>query len=379
MDASSPESVLDLIHRLLWAFVALAAAFYFVTSYLFEVLAQKEDQPRWMAWVPIVNFHLMLRLVGWDGLFWLLVCGYPIAFLLLLLPSPLHFVSILLFFPLGLTILVVGLGYWPKLAAQRGLPFWVGLLMIVPQLVVAVVESVAPDAWLLVFGLSLVPLVVLFVIVFHDGRPLFPPHPIGYVLTVLGAVVTVGAVQLVSDRLAADPAFALALGGLVKEVEADGDEGGSFFEAFGGGDDDEEDSGPAAPEPAGPVGPGEPAPHHVAYECPAGARERSEERPDGRAWWCEIERGGGWVRHGPARTWFASGQIETQGEYEEGRRSGVWTRYWPSGVRRFQAEFRADRQEGWMHRWDARGNLESEVLYRDDAPVSAADAASSEA
>ena len=69
--AATSESVIAWISAAIWGVVLLSALFYFVASYLFEILAQKLDEPRWMAWVPVVNLYLMLNVAntwdkGWD-------------------------------------------------------------------------------------------------------------------------------------------------------------------------------------------------------------------------------------------------------------------------------------------------------------------------
>jgi len=78
---------------------------------------------------------------------------------------------------------------------------------------------------------------------------------------------------------------------------------------------------------------------------------------------------GRWVRHGPSRTWHDNGYLESEGVYDHGRRNGTWIRYWRSGGRRVQAQFRDDVQHGWMYRWDVYGKLESTVRYADGEVV----------
>ena len=53
--ATTSESVIAWISAAIWGLVLLSVLFYFVGSYLVEILAQKLDEPRWMAWVPIAN------------------------------------------------------------------------------------------------------------------------------------------------------------------------------------------------------------------------------------------------------------------------------------------------------------------------------------
>ena len=374
--ATTSQSLVAWISAAIWGLVLVIALFYFVGSYLVEILAQKLDEPRWMAWVPIANLYLMLKLVGWEMWFWVFLGGYAVVLLAIFLPPAVTFVAMLLLIPIGLTALVLGLGYWPKLAKRRDLPLWVGLLMIAPQFVAGLIESLYPGAWVVALFASLVGFGAFLYIVFHDGGPLAAPHPIGYALTLAGGLLTAGFLHVLPERLAASPEFQQGLAQLSQQFEASfGDSPDAGFSAqslLGSGAE-------AAEQAAGGVptshGPGEPKPHHVATTCPPETREAGRRAPEGRDWWCEIESPGGWIRHGPALTWLASGQLETEGEYRRGLRNSSWTRYWPSGVRRAQAEFRDGQQHGWQHGWDEYGEPASEVYYEAGKPLPSSHAA----
>jgi hypothetical protein len=182
------------IDSLLWGFLAFCVLSYFLGAYLFEVLAQKLGEPRWMAWVPIANLYVGLRLIGWGSLFWWLIGGYVISFAGAFLPGPLAMVAMLAMVPTVLVVLVVSLAYWPLLARKRDLPIWVGLLLVLPQFAVALVQLfVSPTTYV---SLSLVSSAVGFVaflwIVFHDGGPQSAPHPVGLALTAVAALVAIG-------------------------------------------------------------------------------------------------------------------------------------------------------------------------------------------
>jgi hypothetical protein len=279
--------------------------------------------------------------------------------------------------PIGLTGLVLSFGYWPKLATRRDLPLWVGLLMILPQFVAGLIGGVYPDAWVIALLAPLIGFGAFLYIIFHDGGPKSAPHPIGYALTLVGGLSMAGILHVLPERLAASPAFQQGLVQVSQQFDAsfgDSSEDGFSAETLLGsiGGVPAEQSDAAVATSVGPDGPG---PRYVATSCPPETREAGKRAPEGRDWWCEIETSDGWVRHGPARTWAASGQLETEGEYDHGLRTGSWTRYWPSGMRRAQAEFRDGRQHGWQHGWDEYGEPESEVHYEAGKPRPASHAA----
>lgn len=379
MDAFlSAESLPDLIRTLLWGVLVLCVLSYFIGSYLFEVLAQKIGEPRWMAWVPIANLYLSLRLIGWGSLFWWLLGGYALGLLGLLLP-PLSFLAALVLVPTALAGIAIGFAYWPLLARQRGLPLAVGLLLVLPQLALVPLERVLSETAL--FALSLAGSAVAFAaflwIVFHDGGPESPPHPIGYVLTALGAAV--GVVLALSlpawleeSGALASMQVALATARAQESPHAPSEANekiAGWLASFGGGAAHGDDAGVTA-MPMLRIDVGEPDPHVVADACPPELREAGARPPAGLEWWCEIETPEGRVRHGPARRWMHARAVAEEGEYRHGVRHGTWTRYWRTGGRHTQAEFRDGVQHGWMHRWDEAGRLESRTFFRDGEPAS---------
>jgi antitoxin component YwqK of YwqJK toxin-antitoxin module len=51
------------------------------------------------------------------------------------------------------------------------------------------------------------------------------------------------------------------------------------------------------------------------------------------------------------------------GEYREGLRVGVWTRFYPTGSVRAQIEFREGLQHGWLLTFDEDGRRTRAVRY----------------
>ena len=51
------------------------------------------------------------------------------------------------------------------------------------------------------------------------------------------------------------------------------------------------------------------------------------------------------------------------GEYRDGLRVGVWTRFYPSGAVRAQAEFEAGMQHGWLLSFSESGERKRAVRF----------------
>lgn len=372
MEASaSGTSLLSLATWLIWGTIALFALLYFSTGYLFEVLAQKHDEPRWMAWLPVTSGLLMFRVVGWERWFWAILGGYALGFAAMLLPGPLRFVGLLALVPAAIAVVVLGLAYFPYLARARGLPMSVGLWVVVPQFVPGLFEAVRPGlgVWVGLPALVVASWATLRIF-FHDGKPPHGPHPIGYVLTLLGVAVMAAAAFTLPAKLAQQEGFSQAWQLLEARLgpapaAALRDEARELTQAVA----THELTRAAAKRRTAGSSAKEPDPVAIAATCPPQTREAGTLAQGGREWWCETRDGDGWVRQGPSRSWFDNGRVEMEGEYDHGRRTGTWTRYWRTGRRRAQAEFRHGVQDGWMHRWDRYGHFLGGVRYDNGQPA----------
>ena len=209
---------------------------------------------------------------------------------------------------------------------------------------------------------SVATLVAFLKIVFHDGKPSNGPHPIGYALTLFGVLVTGAALQALPGTLTEDEGFQEAWQEIAAQLESTPVAGIRAWT-----DASEEAVAEIVPARS-PLE--EPEPVEITTTCPTGTREASGTQNGGRSWWCELEGERGGLRHGPSRSWFPNGYVEAEGEFDHGRRTGTWTRYWRSGGRHVQAEFHDDVQHGWMHRWDAFGEFETAVRYEEGEPSS---------
>jgi hypothetical protein len=101
--------------------------------------------------------------------------------------------------------------------------------------------------------------------------------------------------------------------------------------------------------------------------CPADTRRMGNSPPQGNAAWCE---GQGGVKDGWYASWHDNGELESQGDYQDGARIGTWMRYFPDGARRVRAEFEAGVQHGDMVVWDASGRVVRETYFQYGEPVS---------
>ncbi len=377
MDPDLIASIPAWIDSLLWGFLALCVLSYFLTAYLFEVLAQKLGEPRWMAWVPIANLYLGLRLIGWGSLFGWLVAGYVVSFAGVWLPGPLAMVAMLVMVPTVLIVLVLSLVYWPLLARRRDLPIAVGLLLVLPPFGVALLQLVVPPTVHVALSLasSAIGLAAFLWIVFYDGGPEAAPHPVGWALTGVAVVVAIGVGVKLPGWLEESGAVAQMQVALAKAQQASPDDAtnedlAALLAIFEGGDAPQAVLASApADGPASRVDVAEPDPHPVADACPPGHREAGARPPEGREWWCEMSTDRGFVRDGPARRWMHARAVEEEGQYRNGERHGTWTRFWRTGGRHTQAEFRDGDQHGWMHRWDEAGRLEGRTWFQDGEPA----------
>ncbi len=87
----------------------IAIIAYVYSAYSLYVIAQKtgHEDNAWMAWVPVINFFLMLQIAN-EPAWW---------FILMLIPI------------VNIVIMVI---VWMKIAEARNKPNWWGILILVP-------------------------------------------------------------------------------------------------------------------------------------------------------------------------------------------------------------------------------------------------------
>jgi len=82
--------------------------FYIYSAYSLQVIAKKTNtENAWFAWIPILNFYLMLKIAGQPG-WWLLLFLIP------------------------LVNVIIAIVIWIKIAEAVNKPSWWGILMLVP-------------------------------------------------------------------------------------------------------------------------------------------------------------------------------------------------------------------------------------------------------
>jgi hypothetical protein len=345
----------ELVAGMVWGVVAVVCGFYFIGCYLLEILAQKLDEPRWMAWIPIANGYLTFRLAGWGGWFGALIAGWVLAGVASAI-SPGF--ALIIMIPVGLATIIISFMIWLKIAERRGLSQMVGLLIVAPNFV-PLLEVVLPTGGLLTIGSWLASLLAFAYLVFYDGSPEHSPHFVGYVVTTCLAA----AIGLPMVMLADDPEFMEGFqSGFEAAQSGETMEGEDLWDDFGL--EAEETETAAAPQRV----------QLSTYEPPAdacanGARASGKRPPEGSHWWCEAMIAGEWQRHGPVRKWFDNGSVASEGTYKAGVEDGTWTRYWKTGGAKVRADFRDGQQHGWMRSWDEVGRLESEVYYEYGQPT----------
>ncbi len=362
----STEAI-ELVLGMVWGIVAIVCGFYFVACYLLEILAQKLDEPRWMAWVPIANGYLVFRLAGWGGWFGALIAGWVLAGVAAAV-SPM--LAMILGLPLGIATVIISFGLWLRIAERRGLSQGVGLLIVLPNFV-PLLEVVVPTMGLLTLASWIASLCAYAYLVFYDGTPQESPHFVGYLVTTIMAAMIGIPMLMFADRMAEDPDFAAEFQkgfetGLASARSGEAAEAGEEEDLWA-------DFGiePADVEIAAAVVRAIPAYEAPADVCPNDARDGGSRPPAGKHWWCEALIGGEWQRHGPMRKWFDDGSVESEGSYKAGQEHGTWSRYWKTGGAKVRAEFANGEQHGWMRNWDEIGRLESEVFYEVGQPATA--------
>ncbi len=87
--------------------ISIVAYIYY--AYSLYVIAQKtgHEDNAWIAWIPIINIFLMLRITN-EPMWW---------FILMLIP---------------IVNVVIGIIIWMKIAEARNKPNWWGILLLVP-------------------------------------------------------------------------------------------------------------------------------------------------------------------------------------------------------------------------------------------------------
>lgn len=70
--------------------------------------------------------------------------------------------------------------------------------------------------------------------------------------------------------------------------------------------------------------------------------------------------------HGPSRTVYTPGKLQSRGEYDEGTKDGAWTYFYPTGEKQAEETYEKGDRQGIARTWYKNGELQSETTYVDD-------------
>jgi hypothetical protein len=116
----------------------------------------------------------------------------------------------------------------------------------------------------------------------------------------------------------------------------------------------------AALAPAAPAAAGDPP-----LVCPAGTELRGAAPEGGYEQWCEGKDPlGGPRRSGPARTWYDSGVLWTEGHWRDGLRDGPFVEYHRNGRKARAGRFERGDKAGRWTIWYESGQVEEETGFR---------------
>jgi antitoxin component YwqK of YwqJK toxin-antitoxin module len=73
--------------------------------------------------------------------------------------------------------------------------------------------------------------------------------------------------------------------------------------------------------------------------------------------------------HGQHKEWHFDGTLKTEGQWNEGYRSGVWTHYWPNGAKRKEERYIKGLKGGWFLSRPPNEPASLLTLYREDGTI----------
>lgn len=100
------------------------------------------------------------------------------------------------------------------------------------------------------------------------------------------------------------------------------------------------------------------------FKCPEGAKD-SGYKPGNIVRWCEIERDGRLLYHGPVWRWHRNGQIQSKENYIYGNAESEWQAWFENGKMSSLGSFRDGGKTGLWKYWDTSGSIKTEVTYNE--------------
>jgi hypothetical protein len=101
------------------------------------------------------------------------------------------------------------------------------------------------------------------------------------------------------------------------------------------------------------------------FKCPTGAKD-SGYKPGNVVRWCEIQKEGRLLYHGPVWRWHRNGQPETRMNYINGNADGDTPSWYANGKPSSRGHFSNGSKVGLWKYWDDKGALTTEVTYREN-------------
>ena len=76
-----------------------------------------------------------------------------------------------------------------------------------------------------------------------------------------------------------------------------------------------------------------------------------------------------WIRHGLFVFYHKSGQVGSEGEYEDGVEVGIWRDYYENGQIAAEGQYDNGQEQGIWKFWLSDGTPEPDILYEHGVPV----------
>src|SRR5690349_10194473 len=65
--------------------------------------------------------------------------------------------------------------------------------------------------------------------------------------------------------------------------------------------------------------------------------------------------GSHWIRHGQFQAFYENGQIASEGQYDQGKESGLWRNFHENGQVAVEGSYQEGKKVGEWRYWDASG------------------------
>lgn len=108
-------------------------------------------------------------------------------------------------------------------------------------------------------------------------------------------------------------------------------------------------------------------PIHPDLQCPPGTMPAGAAPPVGLEVWCQKPSTNGttWLRHGPVISWHSNEQRRLEGAYLEGKETGAWLYWYPTGTPQQQGSYTMGVRDGVWTSYHPDGERASEGQYVD--------------